>query len=107
MWYSREVWGNKNWTNVFAERFSEVNAMCVQKFKGYWLKKSDSRKAGSPFFQAKAVCKFESCRTYILYIENVDTYDNGIIVKFNSEGILSSIRCATVHSRICHIMNEL
>ena len=75
--------------------------MCVLKFKGYWLKKSDSRKVGSPFFRAKAVCKFESCRTYIFYIENVDTYDNGIIVKFNCEGILSPqhISGTTVHSR--------
>ena len=79
---------DKNWANVFAEKFSEVNITCVLKFNGYWLKKSDSRKVRSPFFRAKAVCNFESCRSYIFYIEDVNIYDNGITVKFISEGSL-------------------
>ena len=31
---------DSNWTNKFAENFSEANAMCVLRFKHYWLKKN-------------------------------------------------------------------
>ena len=47
---------DSNWTNKFAEKFSEVNAMCVLEFNHYWLKKTNSRKKRSPFFRADAEC---------------------------------------------------
>ena len=62
--------------------------MCVLKFVNYWLKKPDSRKVNSPFFRARASCKFENCLSYIFYIDDaLNLLDNDIIVKFYSEGI--------------------
>ena len=29
-----------NWTNIFADKFHDINNMCVLKFKNYWFKKS-------------------------------------------------------------------
>ena len=56
----------------------------------YWLKKTDSRKVNSPFFRARAYCKFGNCGSYIFYIdEALNLSDNDIIVKFYSEGYLS------------------
>ena len=64
--------------------------MCVLKFKNYWFKKFDSRKVNSPFFRARAECKFENCRFYTFYIDNeFNSFRNGIVVKFHSEGSLS------------------
>ena len=39
------------WTNVIADKFSEINSICVLKFKHFWFKKKDSRKLNSPFFK--------------------------------------------------------
>ena len=64
--------------------------MCVLKFANYWLKKPNSRKVNSPFFRARASCKFENCRSYIFYIDDaVNLLDNDILVKIYSEGFLS------------------
>ena len=38
-----------NWTNLFADKFSEIIMVCVMKFKNYWLKKQDSRKVKKTF----------------------------------------------------------
>ena len=60
------------------------------KFANYWLKKPNSRKVNSPFFKARASCKFENCRSYIFYIDDaVNLLDNDILVKIYSEGFLS------------------
>ena len=78
------------WTNVFAEKFKDLAPMCVLKFVNYWLKKLDSRKVNSPFFRARASCKFENCQSCIFYIDDaLNLLDNDIIVKFYSEGYLS------------------
>ena len=29
---------NKGWTDVIAEKFSEINSICALKFKNYWFK---------------------------------------------------------------------
>ena len=50
-----------NWTNVFAEKFKDLDPMCVLKFVNYWLKKPDCRKVNSPFFRDREYCKFENC----------------------------------------------
>ena len=72
------------------EKFKDLAPMCVLKFVNYWLKKPDSRKVNSPFFRARASCKFENCRSYIFYIDDaVNLLDNDILVKIYSEGFLS------------------
>ena len=38
------------WTNVIADKFSEINSICALRFKDSWFKKKDSRKLNSPFF---------------------------------------------------------
>ena len=77
-----------NWTNVFAEKFKDLSPMCVLKFANYWLKKPDSRKVNSPFFRARAYCKFENCGAYFFYIdEALNLLDNDIIVKFTQKDI--------------------
>ena len=64
--------------------------MCVLKFKNYWLKKTDSRKVNSPFFRARAECKFDNCKLYTFYIDDeVSSFNNSPVVKFYSEGSLS------------------
>ena len=79
-----------NWTNVFAENFKDLAPMCVLKFVNYWLKKTDSHKHNSPFFRARAYCKFENCRSYFSNIDDaLNLLENDIIVKFYSEGYLS------------------
>ena len=92
-----------NWTNLFADKFSEINMVCVLKFKNYWLKKQDSRKVKSPFFRAKAECKFDNCLSFIFYIDDEMSmlYSNNVVVKFFSEGSISAQHtdCKTTHGR--------
>ena len=77
-------------TNVFTAKFQDLNTMCVLKFKNNWLEKPNSRKVNSPFFRARAKCKFDNCKLYTFYIDyEVNSFNNGIIVKFYSEGSLS------------------
>ena len=72
-----------NWTNVFADKFHEINDMCVLKFNYYRLKYLIIVKVICPFFRARAECKFDNCRVYIFYIEDeVRLLNNGIVVKF-------------------------
>eukprot|EP00800_Vazella_pourtalesii_P011446 TRINITY_DN2754_c0_g1_i2.p1 TRINITY_DN2754_c0_g1~~TRINITY_DN2754_c0_g1_i2.p1 ORF type:complete len:226 (-),score=4.54 TRINITY_DN2754_c0_g1_i2:48-725(-) len=59
-----------NWTNIFADKFHDINNMCVLKFKNYWFKKIDSRKVNSPLLRARAECKFDNLRVYIFHIED-------------------------------------
>ena len=79
-----------HWTNIFAEKFHDINHICVLKFNYYRLKRLDSRKVNSPFLRARAECKFDNCRDYIFYIEDeISMFNNRIVVKFYSEGSLS------------------
>ena len=80
----------RNCTNIFADKFNDIIPMCILKFKNYWLKNPDRRKVNSPFFRARAFCKFENCCSYIFYIdEALDAVHDGVMVKFYSEGALS------------------
>ena len=72
-----------NWTNIFADKFHDINNMCVLKFKNYWFKKIDSRKVNSPLLRARAECKFDNCRVYTFYIDDETSSSNDcIVVKF-------------------------
>ena len=72
-----------NWTNIFADKFHDINNMCVLKFKNYWFKKIDSRKVNSPLLRARAECKFDNCRVYTFYIDDETSSSNHcIVVKF-------------------------
>ena len=74
----------------YADKFHDINNMCVLKFKNYWFKKIDSCKVNSPLLRARAVCKFDNCRVYTFYIDDeTNSSNNCIVVKFCSEGSLS------------------
>ena len=91
------------WTNVIADKFSEINSICVLKFKHFWFKKKDSRKLNSPFFQAWAVCKFSNCCSVTFSINNdfASFGDDLIAVHYTSNGELSSEHKddKTIHAR--------
>ena len=82
---------NRNWTSLIVTKFSEINYICVLKFKHYWFKKSDSRKLRSPFFQAWEVCTFSNCISVSFSIENdFELFeDNKITVHYHSDGNFS------------------
>ena len=76
-----------NWTNIFADKFHDINNMCVLK---YWLKKIDNRKVNSPLLRAGSECKFDNCRVCTFYIgDETSSSNNCIVVMFCSEGSLS------------------
>ena len=82
----------KGWTNVIADKFSEINSICVLKVKHFWFKKKGSRKLKSPFFQACAVCKLFNCCSVIFSIDNdfASFGDDVITVHYKSDGEISS-----------------
>ena len=92
------------WTNVLANRFYEINSICVVKFKHFWFKKNDSGKLNFPFFQAWAVCKFSNCYSVTSSINNDFTsFGDGVIaVHYTSNGELSSEHkdVKTIHARL-------
>ena len=82
----------KGWTNVIADKFSEINSICVLKVKHFWFKKKGGRKLKSPFFQACAVCKLFNCCSVIFSIDNdfASFGDDVITVHYKSDGEISS-----------------
>lgn len=57
------------WTDIFSQKFSEKNKVCVLKFTRNAVKKKCLRKTSSKFFVGKAVCKFSGCCVYDFYIK--------------------------------------
>ena len=94
---------NRNWTNLFAKKLSELNPKCVLKFKNYWIKKDNSRKSHSPYFQGWAVCKFTNCLSFHFSIEKkIDPKEiDTVAVQFKCEGTFSleHFDGSTTHSR--------
>ena len=82
---------NRGWTDIIAERFTDINPICVLKFKHHWFKQIDIRNLKSPFFQATAVCKFPNCISVTFSITDnlASVSDDIIIVHFKSEGSIS------------------
>ena len=98
---------NKGWTDIIAERFTEINPICVLKFKHHWFKKIDSNNLKSPFFQAPAVCKFPNCIFVTFSITNDPaSVSDDIIVNFKSEGSISFAHQdgKTIHAR--HVSSD-
>ena len=52
----------KSWTNVFYSAFKEFNPCCPIAFKYQWVRKVGSRKRTVPYFRARAICTFSTCR---------------------------------------------
>ena len=52
---------------MFTAKFQDLNSMSVIMFTNYCLKKPDRRKVNSPFFRARAVCKFDNYALHVLY----------------------------------------
>ena len=82
---------NIGWTDIIAERFTDINPICVLKFKHHCFKEIDSRNLKSPFFQDTAVCKFPNCISVTFSITDnlASVSDDVIIVHFKSKGSIS------------------
>ena len=52
----------QSWTHVLYDKFHKQNHCCVPAFKYQHIRPANSRKINSPYFHAKAVCTFHSCK---------------------------------------------
>lgn len=56
------------WTQIFNDKFSLTNDVCVLQFNQNRVKKVKSRKKKAKFFMGKANCKFQKCCEYTFCI---------------------------------------
>ena len=90
-----------NWTNIFNQKLSSLNPYCVFKFL-YHRINSQSETRNCPFIIAQAICKFEKCVKFSIWIDKVPKgkFDH-VSVDVLTEGILSDKHFdhTTSHSR--------
>ena len=73
------------WTEVFRQEFKTYNKYCIPIFKMNCLKRG-TRKTKSPYFHARAKCKFHNCATYTFQIPEKPSHGRSVIVTVHRIG---------------------